>query len=133
MRSVSQTRKSSHRTARVDSTYSWNGQQVDVHDSARNGVLIIELFQDEELQPDEKVQLLVGMELPDSAEASAIPGDQSGELVIPIVWEAVGLDISEDQQDASEHEQRVLTSQKMMGAYGRESTIFGMDWDEASR
>ena len=134
MRSPSLTRKTNHRNGHPVSTYSWNGQQVDVYDSARNGVLIIELFQDEELQPDEKVQLLVRMLFPDTAEALAIAGEQTGELLIHIVWEAFGLDISEDQRHASEHEPAVFDFAEDAGRI-RASLLqcFGIDWDEASR
>ncbi len=134
MRSPSLTRKTNHRNGHLVSTYSWNGQQVDVYDSARNGGLIIELFQDEELQPDEKVQLLVRMLFPDTAEALAIAGEQTGELLIHIVWEAFGLDISEDQRHASEHEPAVFDIAEDAGRI-RASLLqcFGIDWDEASR
>lgn len=64
MRSPSLTRKTNHRNGHLVSTYSWNGRQVDVFDSARNGILVIELFHDEELQPDDKAQLLVRHAVP---------------------------------------------------------------------
>ena len=59
MRSPSLTRKTKHKNGRLVSTYEWSGRQVGVFDSARNGILVIELFQDEELRPDEKARLLI--------------------------------------------------------------------------
>lgn len=134
MRSPSLTRKTNHRNGHLVSTYSWNGQQVDVYDSARNGILIIELFHDEELQPDEKAQLLVRMLFPDVSSTLAMAGDQLGELLIHTVWEAFGLDISEDQRHASDHEPAVFDFEED-AARIRSSLLqcFGIDWDEASR
>ncbi len=134
MRSPSLTRKTKHRNGHLVSTYSWNGQQVDVYDSARNAILIIELFHDEELQPEEKAQLLIRMLFPDAAETVAMAGDQLGELLIHIAWEAFGLDISEDQRHASEHEPAAFDFEEDAGRI-RASLLqcFGIDWDEASR
>lgn len=134
MRSPSLTRKTNHRNGHLVSTYSWNGQQVDVYDSARNGILIIELFQDEELQPDEKAQLLVRMLFPDVSSTLAMAGDQIGELLIHIVWEAFGLDISLDGRHSAEHEPAVFDFEED-AARIRASLLqcFGIDWDEASR
>lgn len=134
MRSPSLTRKTRHKNGHLVSTYDWNGQQVDVFDSARNGILVIELFQDEELRPDDKAQFLIRMLLPDYAEVIATAGTQIGELLIHIVWEAFGLDISEDGRHASEHEPAVFDFEKD-AARIRSSLLqcFGIDWDEASR
>lgn len=134
MRSPSLTRKTNHRNGHLVSTYSWNGQQVDVFDSARNGILVIELFHDEELQPDEKAQLLIRMLFPDAGDTLAMAGDQLGELLIHIVWEAFGLDISEDRRHASEHEDAVFDFEED-AARIRASLLqcFNIDWDEASR
>lgn len=134
MRSPSLTRNSKHRNGHLVSTYSWNGQQVDVHDSARNGILVIELFHDEELQPDEKAQLLIRMLFPDPATAIDMAGDGLGELLVHIVWEAFGLDISADQRHASEREAAVFDFEED-AARIRASLLqcFGTDWDEASR
>ena len=75
MRSPSLTRKTKHKNGRLVSTYEWSGRQVGVFDSARNGILVIELFQDEELRPDEKARLLIRMLFPDPAEAIAMAGE----------------------------------------------------------
>ena len=134
MRSPSLTRKTKHKNGRLVSTYDWRGIQVDVHDSARNAILVIELFRDEELTPDEKAQLLVRMLFPDPAATIAMAGDQLGELLIHIAWEAFGLDISEDGRHASEQEAAVFDFEEDAGRI-RASLLqcFGIDWDEASR
>ena len=134
MRSPSLTRKTKHKNGRLVSTYERSGRQVGVFDSARNGILVIELFQDEELRPDEKARLLIRMLFPDPAEAIAMAGDRLGELLIHIVWEAFGLDISEDRRHASEHEAAVFDFEQD-AARIRASLLqcFGIDWDEASR
>lgn len=134
MRSPSLTRNTKHRNGRLVSAYDWHGRQVDVRDSARNAILVIELFHDEELTPDEKAQLLVRMLFPDPAEAIAMAGDQLGELLIHIAWEAFGLDISEDRRHAAEQEAAVFDFEEDAGRI-RASLLqcFGIDWDEASR
>lgn len=134
MRSPSLTRKTNHRNGHLVSTYSWNGRQVDVFDSARNGILVIELFHDEELQPDDKAQLLVRMLFPDPLGTASMAGEGLGELLIHIVWEAFGLDISADGRHASEHEAAVFDFEED-AARIRASLLqcFGIDWEEASR
>lgn len=134
MRSPSLTRKTKHKNGRLVSTYDWNGLQVDVYDSARNAILVIELFHDEELQPDDKAQLLIRMLFPDPAETVAVAGGQLGELLIHIAWEAFGLDTSADGRHASEQEAAVFDFEEDAGRI-RASLLqcFGIDWDEASR
>lgn len=134
MRSPSLTRKTKHKNGRLVSTYDWRGIQVDVHDSARNAILVIELFRDEELTPDEKAQLLIRMLFPDPAETVAMAGGQLGELLIHITWEAFGLDISADGRHASEQEAAVFDFEEDAGRI-RASLLqcFGIGWDEASR
>lgn len=134
MRSPSLTRKTRYKNGRLVSTYDWNGLQVDVYDSARNAILVIELFHDEELQPDDKAQLLIRMLFPDPAETVAMAGGQLGELLIHITWEAFGLDISADGRHASEQEAAVFDFEEDAGRI-RASLLqcFGIGWDEASR
>ena len=134
MRSPSLTRKTRYKNGRLVSTYDWNGLQVDVYDSARNAILVIELFREEELTPDEKAQLLVRMLFPDPDATIAMAGDKLGELLINIAWEAFGLDISADGRHASEHEAAVFDFEED-AARIRASLLqcFGIDWDEASR
>ncbi len=134
MRSPSLTRKTRHRNGSVVSTYDWIGEQFDVYDSARSGILVIELFHDEELTSDEKIQLLVRMLFPEFEETVRKAADQIGELLIHIVWEAFGLDISEDQRHASEYEAAVFDYNEDAGRI-RASLLqcFGIEWDEASR
>lgn len=134
MRSSSLTRKTRYHNGSVVSAYDWNGEQLDVYDSARSGILVIELFQDEELTSDEKIQLLVQMLFPKFEETIKKAADQIGELLIQIVWEAFGLDISEDQRHTSEYEPAVFDFDEDAGRI-RASLLqcFGIDWDEASR
>lgn len=132
MRSPSLTRKTRRRDGRLVSAYGWRGLQIDVCDSARNGILVIELFQDEELRPDEKARLLVRMLFPDPSAAVAMAGDQLGELLIHVAWEAFGLDISEDRRHSAQYESPVFDFHED-AARIRASLLqcFGIDWDEA--
>lgn len=133
MRSSSLTRKTSRRNGRLANTYNYDGKQVDVCDSARNAILIIELFQDEELQPDEKEQLLFRMLFPDPREVIEQFGDALEEMLIHVMWEAFGLDISPDKRHADESEPPVFDFNED-AARIRASLLqcFGIDWDKVS-
>lgn len=134
MRSPSLTRTTKRKNGRLASTYDWRGRQVDVCDSARNAVLVIELFRDEGLAPEDKEPLLVHMLFPDPEKAMETAGDQLGELIIHVAWEAFGLDVSADRRHAAEHEPAVFDFEEDAGRI-RASLLqcFGIDWDEASR
>lgn len=133
MRSPSLTRNSNHINGRLVSDYAYQGKQVGVCDSARNGILIIELFQDEELSPEEKGELLVRMLFPNPEQTVAEYGDQIWELIIFVIWEAFGLDVSADGRYATEHRPAVFDFEED-AARIRASLLqcFGIDWDEAA-
>lgn len=133
MRSPSLTRKTKAENGRLVSSYEWGGHRVDVCDSARNGILVIELFQDEELAPEQKAPLLIRMLFPKPEDALAIAGERLGDLLIDIVWEAFGLDISSDGRHASEHEDAVFDFTEDAGRI-RASLLqcFGLDWDDVA-
>lgn len=135
MRSPSLTQKTRHDSAgRIISAYPWRGQQVDVFDSARNAILIIELFRDEGLEPEHKAQLLVRMLSPNPEATIAMAGDGLGDLLCTIVWDAFGLDITKDQIHASESEGAVFDWEEDAGRI-KASLLqsYGLDWDDVSR
>lgn len=133
MRSPSLTRKTRTEGGRLVSEYDWGGHRVDVCDSARNGILVIELFQDEELAPEHKAPLLIRMLFPKPEKAIAIAGERLDELLIDVVWEAFGLDISNDGRYSDEHEDAVFDFFEDAGRI-RASLLqcFGLDWDEVA-
>lgn len=108
MRKPSLTRKNRYLNNTLASIYRWHGHDIPVYDSARNGILIIELFQDEDLDPSQKTQLLIQMLFPDPAEAFALAGDDYNELLWDIVWEAFGLDITPDQSKRGEYQDPIF-------------------------
>lgn len=135
MRSPLLTRQTKHDSdGRLVSTYTWRGQQVDVFDFARNAILIFELFEDEELEPYYKAQLLVRMLFPDPETTIAVAGDDLGDLLCTIVWDAFGLDITADHSHAAESETAVFDWEEDAGRI-RASLLqsYGLDWDEVSR
>lgn len=134
MRSPSLTRTNRHVRNSVVSAYEWRGRRIDVRDSARTALLVIELFKDEELAPDDKAPLLVRMLFPDADGAVSMAGDQLGELLIHIVWEAFGLDISADRRHSADYQPAVFDFEQD-AARIRASLLqcFGLDWDDASR
>ncbi len=84
------------------SAYEWRGCEVWVRDSARTALLVFELFADEELEPEEKAFLLPRMMFADPQGAIEVGGDDAGQLLIDLVWDAYGLDISGDQSRVEE-------------------------------
>lgn len=133
MRSPSLTRKSKRVNGSLVSEYEWRGNRVGVRDSARNALLVIELFKDEQLTPDEKATLLVRMLFPEPAKTVELAGDGLGDLLACIVWDAFGLDISEDQRHASEYEKPVFDWVED-AARIRASLLqcYGIDWETAA-
>lgn len=108
MRSPSLTRRSRTVNGRIVSDYTWRGNVIGVHDSARNALLVIELFGDEQLAPEQKEPLLVRMLFEDPAGAVAMAGPELGDLLASIVWDAFGLDITADHEHAREYEPPVF-------------------------
>ena len=136
MRSPSLTRKTKVENGRLVSSYKWGGHRVDVCDSARNGILAIELFQDEELAPEQKAPLLIRMLFPKPEDALAIAGERLGDLLIDIVWEAFGLDISSEAATPRSTRMRSSTSQRTRGESAprcsNASASIGMTWPAPS-
>jgi len=133
MRSPSLTRRSRTVNGRIVSDYTWRGNVIGVHDSARNALLVIELFGDEQLVPEQKEPLLVRMLFEDPAGAVAMAGPELGDLLASIVWDAFGLDITADHEHASEYEPPVFDWDED-AARIRASLLqcYGINWDEAS-
>lgn len=112
--------------------YEWNGARVWVRDSARRALLVIELFADESVQPEQKALWLPHMMFADPPAARDAAGEDPQGMVAALAWEAYGIDVTGDRphdsgtaafdwvQDAA----RIRAS--LMSAYG-------LDWDAASR
>lgn len=112
--------------------YDWNGGRVWVRDSAKRALLVIELFADESVRPEQKALWLPHMMFADPPAARDAAGDDPQGMAAHIAWEAYGIDITGGRsrdagaaafdwvQDAA----RIRAS--LMSAYG-------LDWDRASR
>ena len=97
---------------RFCSTYEYEGEQFDVCDSARNAMLVNELFADAELTEEDKQQLLPAMLFPDLAAAVEKAGrERFWDMVDSVLWDAMGVDLYGTR-----------------GAAGSEEPVF--DWDE---
>lgn len=97
---------------RFCSTYEYEGEQFDVCDSARNAMLVNELFADAELTEEDKQLLLPAMLLPDLAAAVEKAGrERFWDMVDSVLWDAMGVDLYGTR-----------------GAAGSEEPVF--DWDE---
>lgn len=112
--------------------YDWNGGRVWLRDSARRALLVIELFADESVRPEQKALWLPHMMFADPPAARGAAGDDPQGMVAALAWEAYGIDIAGDHPqdtggaafDWAQDAARIRAS--LMSAYG-------LDWDEASR
>lgn len=115
---------------RVVSTYAYKGAQVDVFDSARNALLVIELLGNEEMREWEKAALLPRMLFADLEEAARAAGDDPQALLCHVLWEAFGIDADHARKteapvfDWDQDAMRIKAS--LMSAYG-------LEWDRAAR
>jgi hypothetical protein len=107
--------------------YAYGGHDWPVVDDAENGLLVIELFRDGDLAPDEKAGLLLHMLFCDPATAIAKAGDGLGALLSALVWDAFGLDIDGGREhsapvfDWDEDADRIRATLLM---------AYGVRWDE---
>lgn len=133
MRRPSLTPPPTRRDARgnVQTEYLWRGRRVWMRDSARDALLVIELFADGDLDPETKADFLPRMMFADTWAAHEAAGGDYAEMVSDLAWEAYGLDITggrcapqEAAFDWAQDAARIRAS--LMSAYG-------LDWDEASR
>ena len=112
--------------------YDWMGGRVWVRDSTRRALLVIELFADESIQPEQKALWLPHMMFADPPAARDASGDDPQGMVAALAWEAYGIDIAGDRPhdsgaaafDWAQDAARIRAS--LMSAYG-------LEWDDASR
>lgn len=112
--------------------YDWNGGRVWLRDSARRALLVIELFADESVRPEQKALWLPHMMFADPPAARDAAGDDPQGMVAALAWEAYGIDIAGDRPhdsgaaafDWAQDAARIRAS--LMSAYG-------LEWDDASR
>lgn len=112
--------------------YEWNGARVWVRDSARRALLVIELFADETVEPEQKALWLPHMMFADPPAARDAAGDDPQGMVAALAWEAYGIDVTGDRPhdsgaaafDWAQDAARIRAS--LMSAYG-------LEWDDASR
>lgn len=112
--------------------YDWMGGRVWVRDSARRALLVIELFADESVRPEQKALWLPHMMFADPPAARDAADDDPQGMVAALAWEAYGIDIAGDRPhdagaaafDWAQDAARIRAS--LMSAYG-------LDWDAASR
>lgn len=112
--------------------YDWNGGRVWLRDSARRALLVIELFADESVRPEQKALWLPHMMFADPPAARDAAGDDPQGMVAALAWEAYGIDIAGDHPqdtggaafDWAQDAARIRAS--LMSAYG-------LEWDDASR
>ena len=112
--------------------YDWNGGRVWLRDSARRALLVIELFADETVEPEQKALWLPHMMFADPPAARDAAVDDPQGMVAALAWEAYGIDIAGDRPhdagaaafDWAQDAARIRAS--LMSAYG-------LDWDAASR
>lgn len=113
---------------RLAHDYQHEGRTVTVWDSARNMLLVVELFADEELAPSEKDALLARMIFPDW---SQLPDtrEEYERMLDSVLWDACGLDIS----GTRDHEPKVFDWQQDAARIKASLRMaYGIDWDETA-
>jgi hypothetical protein len=73
--------------------HEYAGRYWRIVDDAENALLILQLFSDTDLEPDEKLSLLCEMLFPEPEKTVEIAGENLAELLAFAVWEICGLDI----------------------------------------
>lgn len=133
MRSPSLTRRSRQSGGRLSSDYVWRGNVIGVCDSARNALLVIELFGDDELTPDQKLPILVRMLFDDPERALGLAGDDLDDLLGCVMWDAFGLDVTPGHDHAAEYEEPFFDWGED-AARIRASLLqcYGLSWDDAA-
>lgn len=129
MRQPSLTQESKLLKNKVLTTYQWQGRSVEVFDSTANAILLLELFNDQELTGEEKSIIVLLRLFPRShAEyyVQELTDDELTDLLTTILWDAFGLDISEEHKRESSYDKPVFDFDKdaarikasFMQAYG---------------
>lgn len=119
---------------RICHAYHYGGRDWRVIDDAENILLVIRLFADDELGPDEKAAILIQMLFPEPEKAVEVAGDGLWGLVTHVLWEAAGLDVDGSHADVWEdgspcfdwEEDAERIKATLLGSYG-------VSWDEAKR
>ncbi len=118
---------------RLVSSYEWHGSEIEVCDSARNILSIIELLTGYGDQDDVSL-VLVDRLLFDPPAAYEIAGDEIHQLIYDAMWDVCGLDVTPDGEhmagedgdkwfDWEEDADRIRNSLR---------AAYGISWDETS-
>lgn len=115
---------------RLVSRYTWRGTPIEVCDSARNVLAIIELFADEEQPAERKQEKLLRWLFFDTQAAIEAAGNDLQELVSDVMWDVCGLDVTPDHIHTTEDgspafdwdEDAARIRASLLSAYG-------IDWD----
>lgn len=111
MRQPSLTQESRLLKNQVLTTYQWRGRSVEVFDSTANAILLLELFNDQELTGEEKSVIVLLRLFPRSHAqyyAQELTGEELTDLITTILWDAFGLDISEDHKHETNYDKPVF-------------------------
>lgn len=110
--------------------YEWSGGTVTVWDSARNMLLVIELFQDEAFTPDEKADLLLRMLFPHQDE---VDPEHFDTMLIEVLWDACGLDLDGSHESAADGPQAFDWVEDAGRIRASLQMAYSADWDDLSR
>lgn len=110
--------------------YQWSGGAVTVWDSARNMLLVIELFQDEAFTPDEKAELLLQMLFPDPDE---VDPERFDLMLIEVLWDACGLDLDGSHAVEADGPQAFDWQEDAGRIKASLQMAYSADWDDLSR
>lgn len=110
--------------------YEFEGVMLDVYDSARNMLLVIELFEDKDLTPYDKVDMVFQMVFADLDQLQGV--SDPFKALSSVLWDACGLDITGEH--ATEHEAPVMDwKQDASRIQASLLMAYGMEWEQVSR
>lgn len=122
-------RLASRSKPRVPRTYVYNGKQVQVFDDARTCFSILELFEDEGVYPELKLEILLQLLFadPDAVVASFDPFE---EFLAEVVWQVCSLDVTGKHADECLDESVIDWKQDEPFIRASVFSAYGRSWDE---
>lgn len=110
--------------------YEYDGGTVTVHDSCRNALLVIELFEDQSVSPADKAELLFRMLFP---KPEQIPPEKALEAMDSVLWDMAGVDMLDTREAPSGGAQAFDWQEDAMRIRASLLMAYGLDWETASR
>ena len=130
MRKPKLTDRALHVNGKLAHEYEYESGTVTVHDSCRNALLVIELFDDQSVSADAKTGLLVRMLFPKPEE---IPQERVLATLDAVLWDMAGIDLLETRETSSGGARAFDWEEDAMRIKASLLMAYGLNWETASR